>query len=136
MNGKKIMVLMLLGLLVVGSTIPVSFAAPVEIVYTRWAGAEEARDFQKLVDLFNKENPGIRVKSQFLPWSAYWQKIQTTLIAGDAADVISMSSGMAAEYLTRGVFYDLTKISGARERLNMMPEGAKEIGYRFEVKQK
>lgn len=124
---RKILAVLMICLLALVFVVPVGFASPVEIVYTRWAGAEEARDFQALVDIFNKENPEIKVVTQFLPWDAYWQKIQTTLIAGDAADVISMSSGMAAEYLSRGVFYDLSQISGAEERLSKMSEGAREV---------
>ncbi len=124
---KSIFILFSVMILFVLVVAPLSLAAPVQIRYTRWAGTEEAKDFQALVNEFNKKNPGIKVVAEFLPWGAYWQKIQTTLIAGNAADVISLNAGEAVKYINKGVFYDLSKLSGARERLTEMAKNAQKI---------
>lgn len=47
-----------------------------------------------------KANPDIKVKCEFLPWGAYWDKLRTTIIGGTAADVIYF---LGQRYLERGV---------------------------------
>lgn len=124
---KSILMLLSLVLLFVTIMVPFSYAAPIEIKYTRWAGTEEAKAFQALVDEFNKKNLGVKVVTEFLPWGAYWQKVQTTLIAGSAADVISLNAGEGVKYINKGVFYDLSKLSGAKTRLAEMAKNAQKM---------
>ena len=124
---KGFLVFLSLVVLFVTVIAPLSYAAPVEIKYTRWAGTEEAKDFQALVDEFNKKNLGVKVVTEFLPWGAYWQKVQTTLIAGNAADVISLNAGEAVKYINKGVFYDLSKLSGPKARLAEMAKNAQKM---------
>lgn len=124
---KRIFGLLSIVLLVTLLVTPILNAAPVQIRYTRWAGTEEARDFQALVNEFNKKNLGVKVVTEFLPWGAYWQKLQTTLIAGNAADVISLNAGEAVKYINKGVFYDLSKLNGAKARLAEMAKNAQKM---------
>jgi len=96
------------------------FAAdPTVVRYSRWAGGQETKDFQALVDKFNAsvgKDKNIQVKFEPLPWGTYWDKLRTTVLAGDAPDVISLSNaGENAQYLTRGVFATLDKMPGAKE---------------------
>jgi multiple sugar transport system substrate-binding protein len=98
----------------------------VEIRYTRWAGTQEARDFQILVDKFMESHPGIKVKTEFLPWGAYWEKLKTSILSGDAADVISLSQKQASPYITKGAFLPLNTLEGASARLEEMQPGTKE----------
>ncbi len=106
-----------------------AFAAPnvfaqTTITYTRWAGTQEATDFQKLVDTFVASHPDIQVKTEFLPWSAYWEKVRTTVLAGNAADVISLSNVEQGAYITRGVFKVLDDLPGAKALYAQMAPGA------------
>ncbi|GAB6089821.1 ABC transporter substrate-binding protein [Spirochaeta dissipatitropha] len=94
------------------------------IKFTRWAGAQEARDFQDLVNAFMKENPDIRVETEFLPWGAYWEKIRNSIISGDAADVMMMSSVMAAPYMARGAFLSMDAFSEASSLIQEMHPSA------------
>jgi multiple sugar transport system substrate-binding protein len=98
----------------------------IEITYTRWAGTQEARDFQILVDKFMEIHPEIKVKTEFLPWGAYWEKLKTSILSGDAADVISLSQKQASPYITKGAFLPLNTIEGAAARLEEMQPGTKE----------
>jgi multiple sugar transport system substrate-binding protein len=95
------------------------------IRYTRWAGTQEAKDFTKLVKLFMASHPNIKVEVEFLPWGAYWDKLRTTIISGEAADVLSMSTNMSAPYVTKKALYPLNDIPGAKDLLDQMQEGTK-----------
>ncbi|AEJ60362.1 extracellular solute-binding protein family 1 [Spirochaeta thermophila DSM 6578] len=97
----------------------------VTIRYTRWAGTQEAKDFQALVDTFMKAHPEIKVETEFLPWGAYWEKVRTTVVSGDAADVLSMSHQSSSPYVTKGAFLALDDLPGAKELLDEMQPGTR-----------
>ncbi|MBN1648370.1 MAG: sugar ABC transporter substrate-binding protein [Spirochaetales bacterium] len=94
-----------------------------EINYTRWAGTQEARDFTKLATTFMEQHPNIKVNSEFLPWTAYWEKVRTSVISGDSADVLSMSIEQSAPYVSKKVLYDVTDLPGAKELISQMQPG-------------
>lgn len=120
---KKVL-LILVCLSVIFLNVSIS-AAPITITYGRWAGSQEAVEFQKLVDAFMKENPGIKVKTEFLPWGAYWNKLQTTILSGQAYDVISFSHLMSSYYVSKRALYDMTDLPGAKALLEKMQPGTK-----------
>ncbi len=95
------------------------------IRYTRWAGTAEAKDFTTLVNTFMKSHPNIKIEAEFLPWGAYWDKLRTTVISGEAADVLSFGAAMSAPYVTKEALFDMTEIPGAKELLGQMQEGTK-----------
>lgn len=92
-------------------------AEPTIVRYSRWAGGAEETAFKNLVEKFNSTvgaQKNVKVVFEPLPWSAYWDKLKTTVLAGDAPDVISLSNaGENGSYLTRGVFLNLSKMPDA-----------------------
>jgi multiple sugar transport system substrate-binding protein len=122
---KSKLVLMGFVVMIVLSVTVLAAPKTTTITYTRWAGTEEAKDFQKLVDRFMAKNPDIKIVTDFLPWDPYWNKLQTTIIGGTAADVISFSHQHSAQYVSKGALYDMTGLPGARQLLNAMQEGTK-----------
>lgn len=122
---KKKVLLTVLALFIFASMI-VSAAPKVTVItYTRWAGTEEARDFTKLTEIFMRKNPDIKIVCDFLPWDPYWNKLQTTVIGGSAADVLSFSHQHSAQYVSRGALYEMTKLPGTKKLLDEMQEGTK-----------
>ncbi len=119
---KRVLLVLLALALVAGS----AFAQQTTITYTRWAGTQEATDFGKLADTFMKKNPNIKVTTDFLPWDAYWQKVQTTVLAGNAADVLSIASGQQGAFITRGVFRVLDDLPGAKALYAEMAKGGQD----------
>jgi multiple sugar transport system substrate-binding protein len=116
---------LLLVALILLIALPLAFSqGKTTIRYTRWAGSQEARDFQKLIDLYNKSQSQVFVETEFLPWAAYWEKVRTTIISGDAADVISVSNVEAGPYITKGAFMDLDGMPGAKTLFAKMQPGA------------
>lgn len=94
-----------------------TLSAQTVVKYSRWAGGSETAMFQAVVDEFNStigKTKNITVKFEPLPWGTYWDKLRTTVLSGDAPDVISLSNaGENAAYLNRGVFVALDKFDGA-----------------------
>jgi multiple sugar transport system substrate-binding protein len=82
---------------------------------------EEAENFQKLINVFEKANPDVKVQAEFLPWNAYWDKLKTTTMSGEAYDVISFSHLNSAPYVSKQAVYDMSKLSGCAALLKEMP---------------
>ena len=95
------------------------------IRYIRWVSVQEAKDFQILIDKFMELHPSIKVIPEFLPWAAYWEKLRTSILNGDAADVISLSNIESAHYITRGVFLKMNSLEGVQTLLDEMHDSAR-----------
>src|SRR5207245_8452675 len=73
---------------------------------TRW--------FDWVKKTFEKENPGIKVKYQFLPWGdPYLQKIQASVASGNPPDVFHSSVLWATDLWERNVLYKLNDLIAA-----------------------
>lgn len=77
-------------------------AAPVEIkVWGHQAPAFNSA-IQKMIDQYMKDNPNITVKYETFPWDVFIQTIQTSLPAGNTADVILIPGGYTCRYALGG----------------------------------
>jgi multiple sugar transport system substrate-binding protein len=56
-----------------------------------------------LVKKFNAEHPDIEVQEQILDWGQYYNKLLTSLLAGEAPDVGIMHLAVLPDYASRGV---------------------------------
>ena len=80
----------------------------VTITYTNFisnGGNEE--NLQKIVDVFEDENPGITVDVTTLPYGDYGTALQTDLAAGTQSDVFDLEYANYAEYQANGVLAPL-----------------------------
>jgi multiple sugar transport system substrate-binding protein len=88
-------VAVLLGLLTAGCS--KSQNAPVVIKF--WAMGREGERVQKLIPDFERQNPGIRVRVQQIPWSAAHEKLLTAY-AGDAMpDLFQLGNTWIPEFV-------------------------------------
>lgn len=57
---------------------------------------------QKMFDEFMKQNPNVTIKYETFPWDVFIQTIQTSLPAGNTADVILIPGGYTCRYAAGG----------------------------------
>ncbi|PKO19045.1 MAG: hypothetical protein CVU39_00405 [Chloroflexi bacterium HGW-Chloroflexi-10] len=62
---------------------------------------------QALIDQFVKDNPGVEIKFETFPWDVFIQTIQTSIPAGNAADIIQLPGGYTCRYATGGQLLDV-----------------------------
>ncbi|GAA2389164.1 sugar ABC transporter substrate-binding protein [Catellatospora methionotrophica] len=92
---------------------PEATDGPVTISWGWWSNTPEKDAlYRKWLDGFEAANPNIKIKSEFLPWDAYWDKVKTTTAGGNAYDVVGLCSCFAASYFDNEVFADLKKMDG------------------------
>jgi multiple sugar transport system substrate-binding protein len=86
------------------SLLPVSAAEPVTIKF--WTHINEAwnASYEELVAEFEQANPDIKVDYQRFPYGEFEAKIQTSLMAGNAAaDVYEVWGGWVLDFASQGV---------------------------------
>ncbi|MFI6909288.1 ABC transporter substrate-binding protein [Nonomuraea sp. NPDC050394] len=99
----------------------------IEISYALWE-KNDAPAAQKIIDAFQKANPGVTVKLEITPWDQYWTKLQTAAAGGSAPDVFWMSSLNVRMYAKGGV------IAPADESKTTGFTPATVAGYRYDGK--
>lgn len=84
---------------------------PVTIRFSWWGNEDRAKITNQAVDAFEKANPNITVKTESLDFNSYFDRLSTSVAAGDEPDVITMGGAYPREYASRGVLLDMTQVS-------------------------
>lgn len=71
-----------------------------QLVY--WQHSYEARDNQvkKFVSEFHSKHPGVTIKTQFIPYDQYFNKLTTALQSGTGPDIFQVPEEMAEQLTT------------------------------------
>lgn len=82
---------------------------------------------QAMFDEFQKQNPNVTIKYETFPWDVFIQTIQTSLPAGNTADVILIPGGYTCRYSAGGqlleVPADVMTLAAAQEMFYAAPLG-------------
>ena len=78
-----------------------------------WGSDARVKSTQQAVAAFEKEHPNIKVEMQYSDWSGYWDKLATSIVGGNAPDVIQIDETYLAAYASQGSLYDLGSMDGA-----------------------
>jgi len=74
-----------------------------------WAMGREGEVVQELVRDFERENPGIRVVAQQIPWSAAHEKLLTAFVGGSLPDVVQLGNTWIPEFAALGAIEPLER---------------------------
>jgi len=77
-----------------------------------WWGSDTRNELtQQVLDNVMVKQPRITVVSDFTDWTGYWDKLATTVAAGDAPDVITQEERYLLDDASRGVLADILDYS-------------------------
>ena len=79
----------------------------VKIRLATWAGVDEAKELQAVIDTINAKATTFEIVQEAQP-ADYYTKIQTNLAGGTAADLLWLSQEYIAGYAQKGVLLDIT----------------------------
>jgi multiple sugar transport system substrate-binding protein len=80
----------------------------VKIRLATWAGVDEAKELQGVIDKINPTATAFEIVSEPSPGGEYYTKLQTTLAGGTAADLFWLSQEYVAGYADRGALLDIS----------------------------
>jgi multiple sugar transport system substrate-binding protein len=98
--------------------------SPVTLSFSWWGDATRATATQAAIDLFEKKNPLIKIKTSYAPFGSYETKIATQMAGGGAPDLLQVDSGFLTEFAARGVLDDLSKQSSVLTESGFDPKFA------------
>ncbi len=102
MRKATIIFMAVLLLMVVSFTVN----AVTEISFMWWS--EDSPEMDQLVEEFEKENPGITVKYEVVPFEEVHDKLVTQIAGGMSPDVVFLDSPWVVDFAARGALTDLT----------------------------
>jgi multiple sugar transport system substrate-binding protein len=82
---------------------------------------------RKALDLFERKNPGIVVKTEYQDSGPYKDKLATRFAAGSPPDLLAMRTDSLQEYVSRGALLDLAQHTGAIDVSNVS-DAARRLG--------
>ncbi|MFE5408585.1 ABC transporter substrate-binding protein [Microbacterium sp. NPDC056569] len=80
---------------------------PVTLSFTWWGNDVRHGITEELIAAFEAEHENITIEPQYTDWAGYWDKLATTVAAGDAPDIIQMDEKQLSTYAANGVLLDL-----------------------------
>lgn len=79
----------------------------VELTFSVWGDPDELAILQEIADDFVAQNPNVHITVTVSDWDTYWDKLQTTLAAGNPPDVFAMDAPLYPDYQSRDVLLNL-----------------------------
>jgi len=79
----------------------------VTIRYSWWGAQDRADLINRTIDLFEKEHPGIEVKTDFQEYNDFWTKFNTQAAGGNPPDVFQNSHAFLRKYGRKNLLLDL-----------------------------
>jgi multiple sugar transport system substrate-binding protein len=67
-----------------------------------------------MIDAYVKANPNVKIEPQPGEGTAYWDKLATQTVGGNAPDIIQMDMNFIAEYGSRGALLDLKDVDTSK----------------------
>ncbi|WP_159944486.1 MULTISPECIES: ABC transporter substrate-binding protein [unclassified Nocardiopsis] len=83
----------------------------VELRFSWWGADDRHATTQQVIDLFEAENPDIKIVADYTDWAGYWDRLATSTAANDAPDIMTQEERYLREYAERGALLDLGEVS-------------------------
>ena len=84
----------------------------VTLRFSWWGSDARHTATQKVIDLYESKNPGVKIEGDYVAWGDYWDRLATSVAGDNAPDVIQMESRYVREYADRGALADLSPFLG------------------------
>lgn len=123
-----------------GSTSSPEQSGDVELKFMMWGSQAHMDVYTKLIDGFKKENPGIQVTMESVPFADYQQKISVLAAGKSLPDIAWVSERMVPQFKENGILGDVSEFKDDAEfklddyipsTLDLFRDGDKLLGLPF-----
>jgi len=78
-----------------------------------WWGSEPRHDYtMKIIELYEKQNPNVKIEAEYAAWDDYWKKLAPQAAANELPDIVQMDLSYFSQYAENGQIADLTPYIG------------------------
>ncbi|MGW5878156.1 ABC transporter substrate-binding protein [Nocardiopsis terrae] len=96
----------------------------VELRFSWWGSDDRHTRLQEAIEVFEEQNPDIRISPDYTDWASYWDRLATSTAADDAPDVIMQDESYLREYGERGALADLAELGDSLDLSGLDPNVA------------
>ncbi|MCR8630527.1 MULTISPECIES: ABC transporter substrate-binding protein [Paenibacillus] len=93
------------------TTTPAASNQKVELRMTWWGSQVRHDATLKVIELFEKKNPTIKINGEYLGSDGYWDKLNTQIAGGNAPDLIQLGNNYP-DYVARNALLDINPYLG------------------------
>ncbi|GAB3716417.1 ABC transporter substrate-binding protein [Nocardiopsis nanhaiensis] len=79
----------------------------VQLRFSWWGADDRHTTLQEVIEVFEEENPDIRIAGDYTDFFSYWDRLATSTAANDTPDIIMQDETYLREYGDRGALADL-----------------------------
>lgn len=109
LNRRRFSALALSPLLVQAQS-PTTLTKPTVLRFAWWGGASRHETTLKAIALFEQQNPGLKIKAEYMGFNGYLERLTTQIAGGSEPDVMQINWAWLAMFSKRGNgFTDLDK---------------------------
>lgn len=80
---------------------------PVKLRMMWWGSQNRHERTLKTIELYEKENPNVKIEPEFSGWSGYWEKIAAQTAANSLPDIFQQDYKYLSQYGSKGLLEDL-----------------------------
>jgi multiple sugar transport system substrate-binding protein len=92
----------------------------VELTWSMWGADTDKEAWSAIAKMVTQKYPNIKIDLQISDWNTYWQKLQTQIASGNAADIFGIQAGGSfLNYAQRGAFAPIQKYMDADKDLDV-----------------
>ncbi|MCC3359400.1 extracellular solute-binding protein [Bacillus sp. REN16] len=78
-------------------------------LHVAWWGGQPRHDYTlKVIEMYEKENPNVEIKTVYANWGDYWKRLPPMAAASRLPDVVQMDTAYLFQYSKKGLLEDLT----------------------------
>jgi multiple sugar transport system substrate-binding protein len=78
-----------------------------------WWGNQPRTDYTlKIIDLYEKQHPNVKVEPEYASWDDYWKKLSPEAAANNLPDIIQMDTSYVTQYANNNQLADLKPFFG------------------------
>lgn len=78
-----------------------------------WWGNQPRTDYTlKIIDLYEKQHPNVKIESEYASWDDYWKKLAPEAAANNLPDIIQMDTSYVTQYANNNQLADLKPFYG------------------------
>lgn len=93
---------------------PTATSEPVTLTYYTFSAApDHLKDLDAMIQLFQKDHPGIQIKVETAAFDDYFTRLQTLIAGGTAPDIFELNYENFVTYAGKGLLLDLTPLQKA-----------------------
>ncbi|MER7202341.1 hypothetical protein CG723_14670 [Streptomyces sp. CB01635] len=86
--------------------------------YFFWGDAGRAELINQCIAVFERDHRRIRIKTSFVGFDAYWQKVTTALAGGNPPDLLHVDYAWLRTFASHDLLADLAELTGAGKEID------------------